>query len=77
MIPNSFGSWYLVLKNLHFTIFNFENTRSHEQLVTDAMLKICSIKKKITINSTLLVSLTNAAKKTDLLVVFFRNIVVC
>jgi len=36
----------MVFLNLLFTIFNFENTRSHEQLVTGIMLNICSILKK-------------------------------
>lgn len=45
-IYDSRRSWAMVFLNLLFTIFNFENTRSHEQLVTGIMLNICSILKK-------------------------------
>lgn len=41
-INDSRRSWVIFL-NLLFRIFNFENTRSHELLVTGIMLNICSI----------------------------------
>lgn len=76
-INDSRRSWAMVFLNLLFTIFNFENTRSHEQLVTGIMLNICRILKKQLKILYLPESFNQSSHKNRFISSSFRNILVC